>query len=117
MTYIDGMVAAVPTANREKYRIHSEEAAVVFKECGALKVVECWGDDVPDGEVTSFPMAVKRKEDETVVFSWILWPSRQARDEGMKRAMTDPRLKPDVNPMPFDGKRMIFGGFEMIVEA
>ena len=84
---------------------------------GALKLVECWGDDVPDGKVTSFPMAVKCKPDETVVFSWILWPSRQARDEGMKRVMADPRLKPDVNPMPFDGKRLIFGGFEMIVEA
>jgi len=98
-------------------RVHAEKAAVVFKEHGALKLVECWGDDVPGGEVTSFPMAVKRKEDETVVFSWILWPSRQARDEGMKKVMADPRLKPDVNPMPFDGKRLIFGGFEMIVEA
>jgi uncharacterized protein YbaA (DUF1428 family) len=117
MTYVDGFVAAVPTANREKYRIHSERAAVVFKEHGALKLVECWGDDVPGGEVTSFPMAVKCEEHETVVFSWILWPSRQARDEGMKKVMADPRLKPDVNPMPFDGKRLIFGGFEMIVEA
>jgi len=79
--------------------------------------VECWGDDVPGGEVTSFPMAVKCRPDEIVVFSWILWPSRQARDEGMKKAMADARLKPDANPMPFDGKRLIFGGFEMIVEA
>jgi uncharacterized protein YbaA (DUF1428 family) len=117
MTYVDGFVAAVSTANREKYRVHAEKAAVVFKEHGALKLVECWGDDVPDGEVTSFPMAVKCKEDETVVFSWILWPSRLARQEGMKKVMADPRLKPDVNPMPFDGKRLIFGGFEMIVEA
>jgi len=117
MTYVDGFVAAVPTANREKYRKHAEKAAVVFKEYGALKVVECWGDDVPDGEVTSFPMAVKCKKDETVVFSWILWPSRQTRDDGMKKVMADPRLKPDVNPMPFDGKRLIFGGFQMIVEA
>src|SRR5262249_18728700 len=70
MSYVEGFVAAVPTANREKYRIHAEKAAVVFKEHGALKVVECWGDDVPDGEVTSFPMAVKCKKDETVVFSW-----------------------------------------------
>jgi uncharacterized protein YbaA (DUF1428 family) len=116
MTYVEGFVAAVPTANREKYRTHAERAAVVFKEHGALKVVECWGDDVPGGEVTSFPLAVKCKGDETVVFSWILWPSRQTRDEGMKGVMADPRLKPDVNPMPFDGKRLIFGGFEMIVE-
>src|SRR5262249_29859148 len=95
---------------------HAEAAAVVFKEHGALKFVECWGDDVLEGKVTSFPMAVKRKNDETVVFSWIIWPSRNVRDEGMKKVMADPRLKPDVNPMPFDGKRMIYGGFEMIVE-
>ncbi len=113
----DGFVAAVPTANREIYKKHAEAAAIVFKEHGALKLVECWGDDVPDGKVTSFPMAVKRKDDETVVFSWITWPSRKVRDEGMKKVMADPRLQPDRNPMPFDGKRMIYGGFEMIVEA
>jgi uncharacterized protein YbaA (DUF1428 family) len=117
MTYVEGFVAAVPTAHREKYRLHAEKAAVVFKAHGALKVVECWGDDVPDGEVTSFPMAVKCKADETVVFSWILWPSRQVRDDGMKKVMADPRTKPDANPMPFDGKRLIFGGFEVIVEV
>jgi len=117
MPYIDGFVAAVPTANKAAYKKHAEDAAVVFKEHGALKLVECWGDDVPDGEVTSFPMAVKCRDDETVVFSWVLWPSREARNAGMEKAMTDPRLQPDVNPMPFDGKRMIFGGFEMIVDA
>lgn len=117
MAYVDGFVAAVPTANREAFRKHAADAAVVFKEHGALKVVECWGDDVPEGQLTSFPMAVKRKDDETVVFSWILWPSRGAREEGMKKAMTDPRLRSDANPMPFDGKRMIYGGFEVIVEA
>ena len=117
MSYVDGFVVAVPTANREIFRTYAEQAAVLFKEHGALKVVECWGDDVPEGEVTSFPMAVKRKEGETVVFSWILWPSRQKRDEGMKKVMADPRVQPDVNPMPFDGKRMIFGGFNIIVEA
>src|SRR5438105_5763016 len=117
MSYVDGFVAAVPTANREKYRKHAEEAARVFKEHGALQVVECWGDDVPEGKLTSFPMAVKRKEDETVVFSWVTWPSRQVRDAGMKKVMADPRVQPDVNPMPFDGKRLIYGGFEVIVEA
>jgi uncharacterized protein YbaA (DUF1428 family) len=117
MAYVDGFVMAVPTANREKFREHAAQAAPVFKEHGALQVMECWGDDVPEGQVTSFPMAVKRKPDETVVFSWILWPSRRARDEGMKKVMADSRLQPDVNPMPFDGKRMIFGGFEPIVEA
>ena len=79
--------------------------------------MECWGDDVPDGKVTSFPMAVKRKEDETVVFSWIMWPSREVRDAGMAKVMVDPRLQPDKNPMPFDGQRLIYGGFEIIVEA
>lgn len=117
MAYIDGFVAAVPTANRETYKKHAESAAVVFKENGALKLVECWGDDVPEGKLTSFPMAVKREEGETVVFSWILWPSRQVRDEGMKAAMADPRLQFDTNPMPFDGKRMIYGGFEVLVDA
>src|SRR5262249_26913131 len=86
-------------------------------DIASLEGIECWGDDVPEGKVTSFPMAVKRKDDETVVFSWIIWPSRNVRDEAMKKVMADPRLKPDVNPMPFDGKRLIYGGFEMIVEA
>jgi uncharacterized protein YbaA (DUF1428 family) len=117
MTYVDGFVAAVPTANREAYRRHAEAAAVVFKEHGALTFVECWGDDVPDGKLTSFPMAVKRQADETVVFSWITWPSREVRDDGMKKVMVDPRLQPDTNPMPFDGKRLIYGGFEVILDA
>jgi len=117
MRYVDGFVVAVPTANRETYRQHAEIAAAVFRECGALEVVECWGDDVPEGKLTSFPMAVQRKPDETVVFSWIVWPSRAVRDEGMKRSMEDPRLQPDRNPMPFDGKRLIYGGFEVIVRA
>lgn len=117
MPYIDGFVAAVPTANKAAYKKHAEDAAAVFKEHGALKLVECWGDDVPPGEVTSFPMAVKCRDDETVVFSWILWPSREARNAGMEKAMTDRRLQPDVNPMPFDGKRMIFGGFQVIVDT
>jgi len=118
MTYVvDGFVAAVPTANRDAYKKHSETAAVVFKEHGALKFVECWGDDVPDGEVASFPMAVKCRDDETVVFSWIIWSSRAIRDRSMEKVMADPCLQPATNPMPFGGKRMIYGGFEMIVEA
>jgi len=117
MTYVDGYVLAVPSANRDRYKRLAETAAAVFKEHGALRVVECWGDDVPEGKVTSFPMAVQRKEDETVVFSWIAWPSKQARDEGMKKAMADPRLQPDPTTMPFDGQRMIYGGFETIVDA
>lgn len=117
MNYVDGFVCAVPTPNREVYRKHAEAAAPVFKEHGALAMVECWGDDVPDGKLTSFPMAVKCKPDETVVFSWVVWPSRQLRDAGMKKVMADPRLQPDANPMPFDGARLIYGGFEMIVNA
>lgn len=117
MTYVDGFVAAVPTANKEKFIEHAKLAAEVFKKHGALKVVECWGDDVPDGEVTSFPMAVQRGDDETVVFSWILWPDRKSRDEGMKKVMEDPDMSPDKNPMPFDGKRLIYGGFDVILEA
>jgi uncharacterized protein YbaA (DUF1428 family) len=113
MAYVDGYVLAVPTANRAAYQKIAEDAAAVFKEYGALKVVECWGDDVPDGKLTSFPMAVKCEENETVVLSWIIWSSREARDQGSQKAMADPRLQPIGE---FDGKRMIFGGFEMIVE-
>jgi len=117
MSYVDGCVFAVPSANRERFKQHAEVAAKVFKEHGALSVVDCWGDDVPEGKVTSFPMAVKLKEDETVVFSWIIWPSRQIRDAGMHKAMVDPRLQTDINPMPFDGQRMIYGGFQMLVNS
>ena len=116
MSYVDGFVAAVPTANRELYRKHAETAAAVFKEHGALHVVECWGDDVPEGKLTSFTMAVKREPNEIVVFSWITWPSRQVRDEAWKKVMADPRLKPATNPMPFDGKRLIYGGFEVLID-
>ena len=116
MTYVDGYVLAVPTAQRAAYRKIAEDAAIVFKEYGALKVVECWGDDVPDGKLTSFPMAVKCEENETVVFSWIIWPSREARDQGNQKVMADPRMQ-QTGEMPFDGKRMIFGGFQMIVES
>ena len=117
MPYVDGFVVAVPTVNKEKYTKYAEDAAAVFKEHGALKLVECWGDDVPEGKVTSFPMAVQRKDDETVVFSWIVWPSRAIRDQGMAKVMADPRSQPYRNAMPFDGKRMIYGGFEMIVDV
>ena len=117
MNYIDGFVVPVSTANRETYRRVAQNASAVFKEYGALSVVECWGDDVPEGKVTSFPMAVKRKEDEAVVFSWITWPSREVRDAGMKKVMEDPRLKDNFQSMPFDGQRMIFGGFQVIVDA
>ncbi|WAL59868.1 DUF1428 domain-containing protein [Thermocoleostomius sinensis] len=121
MPYVDGFVLAVPSANKEVYKQYAEDAAIIFKEHGALKVVECWGDDVPEGKVTSFPLAVQRQADETVCFAWIVWPSREVRDEGMKKVMADPRsMQPEKNPnaeMPFDGKRMIYGGFEMVVDV
>lgn len=114
--YIDGFVAAVPTANRADYLEHARKSAAVFKEHGALKLVECWGDDVPDGKLTSFPMAVQRQEGETVVFSWVMWPDKATREAGWQKIMADPRMDPSANPMPFDGKRMIYGGFEMALE-
>ena len=117
MSYVDGFVAAIPKANKDAFIKHAKDAAEVFKEYGALKQVECWGDDVPDGDITSFPMAVKCKPDETVVFSWIIWPSKEKRNVGMGKAMEDSRMDPKNNPMPFDGKRVIYGGFEMIFEA
>lgn len=116
MNYIDGFVAAVPTANREKYLKHAQAAAVIFKDHGALQIVETWGTDVPEGKLTSFTMAVQRKDDEAVVFSWVTWPSKEARDEGWKKVMADPRMQA-MSDMPFDAKRMIYGGFEIIVNT
>jgi uncharacterized protein YbaA (DUF1428 family) len=115
MNYIDGFVAAVPTAKKAVYLQHAKEAAVVFKECGALAVVETWGDDVPEGKLTSFSLAVQRKDDETVVFSWISWPDKATRDAGMHQAMQDQRLS--GMDAPFDGKRLIYGGFEVLLSA
>ena len=116
MSYVDGFVAAVPTENKEKYIEHAKLSAVVFKAHGALKVTESWGDNVPEGDVTSFPMAVNCGKDETVVFSSVVWPTKEIRDAGWEAIMADPRMHPDQNPMPFDGKRLIYGGFEVILE-
>jgi uncharacterized protein YbaA (DUF1428 family) len=116
MNYLDGFVAAVPLANKESYLKHAAQAAVVFKDYGALSVVESWGDDVPEGKLTSFTMAVKREEGEVVVFSWIQWPSKAVRDSAWEKVMADPRMDPTRSPMPFDGKRMIYGGFQIIME-
>jgi len=115
--YVNGAVLAVPTANKEAFRRHAREAAAVSKEFGALSVVECWGDDVPEGAINSMHTAVLRKDDETVVFSWITWPDKATRIASMAKIMVDPRMSPDRNPMPFDGRRVIFGGFEAIVSA
>ena len=117
MTYIDGFVAAVPTANKQKFIDHAKKGDSVFVELGATKVLECWGDDVPEGTVTDFRRAVKAKDDETVVFSWVEWPDKVTRDRAMPKMMEDPRMQPDQNPMPFDGKRLIYGGFAPVVEV
>ena len=117
MTYVDGYLIPVPTAKRGAYKALAEVAAKSFKAHGALSVVECWGDDVPDGKLTSFPMAVKLEPGETVVFSWITWPDKATRDTGMKAAMADPMMDMDPSNMPFDGKRMIFGGFEVLLQT
>jgi uncharacterized protein YbaA (DUF1428 family) len=120
MSYIDGFVIACPKANRQKFIDHANGADGMFVEMGALRVVECWGDDVPDGTLTDFRKAVKAEADEDVIFSWIEWPDKATRDAAMAKMMdpdfADPRMDPAKNPMPFDGKRMIFGGFAPVVE-
>jgi uncharacterized protein YbaA (DUF1428 family) len=120
MSYVDGFVIAVPTANRQAFIDHANNGDSVFMELGALRVLECWGDDVPTGKLTDFRRAVQANDDETVVFSWIEWPDKATRDAAMGRMeelmKTDDRMNPDKNPMPFDGKRMIYGGFSPVVE-
>ena len=117
MTYVEGFVAAVPAANKEAYRKHAGQAAPLFQEFGATRIVECWGDDVPDGKLTDFRRAVKAEEGEVVVFSWIEYPSKEVRDAAYSKMMSDPRMKEMGATMPFDGKRMIFGGFTPILDA
>jgi uncharacterized protein YbaA (DUF1428 family) len=116
MSYIDGFVIAVPKGNKQKFIEHAKRGDSVFIEHGANRVLECWDDDVRDGKLTDFRRAVQAKEDEAVVFSWIEWPSKATRDTAMAKVMNDPRLSPQSNPMPFDGKRMIFGGFAPVLE-
>lgn len=116
MTYIEGFVAAVPTENKEVYHKHAAEAAPLFKEFGVRRFVENWGDDVPKGKVTDFYGAVQAKDDETVVFSWFEYPDKATRDAANEKMMNDPRMKSMGENMPFDGKRMIFGGFDAIVD-
>jgi uncharacterized protein YbaA (DUF1428 family) len=115
MSYIDGFVIPVPDANRDAFIAHARKFDPIFIEYGAIRVIECWSDDVPAGKVTDFRRAVEAKDGESVVFSWIEWPDKAARDAGMKKFMDDPRLE-EVGDMPFDGKRMIFGGFAPVVE-
>jgi uncharacterized protein YbaA (DUF1428 family) len=119
MTYMDGFVIAVPTANKASFVDHANSVDSLFLELGALRVVECWGDDVPDGTLTDFRRAVQAKDDEAVVFSWIEWPDKATRDAAMAkfhdRMLSDERFNPEKNPPCFDGKRMIFGGFTPVL--
>ena len=112
MTYVDGFVLAVPQDRLDEYRALATLAGEVWLEHGALSYVECVADDVPYGELTSFPRAVQAKDGEVVIFSWITYPSREARDAINAKVMADERLKHDHENTPFDGKRMIYGGFK-----
>ncbi len=119
MSYVDGFVLAVPTARKQEFIEHATRANAVFIEQGALRSFECWGDDVKAGRQTDFPRSVQATAEETVVFSWIEWPDKATRDAAMAKMdemMKDPRMDPAKNPMPFDGKRMIYGGFVPVVE-
>lgn len=111
MAYVDGFVVPVKKARVDEYRQLAAVAEKVWKEHGAIDYVECLADDVPQGEVTSFPRAVQLQEDELVAFSWIVYPSRERRDEVNRKVMEDPRIKPSLDDWPFDGRRLIFGGF------
>src|SRR5437773_288064 len=114
MSYIEGFVVAVPRANKDAYRKHAVAAAPFFKKLGATRMVDNWGDDVPDGKVTDYKGAVKANADEKIVYSWIEWPSKEIRDKGWDKAMKDPRMQ--SSEMPFDGKRMIYGGFSTMLD-
>jgi len=115
MAYVDGFVIAVPVANKEKFIAHAKKTDAIFIENGATRIVECWGDDVPRGKQTDFQRAVQAKDDEAVLFSWVEWPDKATRDAAMKKVMEDPRMKGEENAMPFDGQRMIYGGFSPVV--
>lgn len=115
MAYVDGFVVPVPKANLGRYREWAELAAKVWKEYGALDYKEWVADDVKPGKVTSFPQAVNLKDDEVVIFAWATYESRQARDTAMEKIMKDPRMQSDPKEWPFDGQRMIFGGFASLV--
>ena len=113
--YVDGYVLPVPDAKRDAYRALADKASAIFREYGAVRVVEGWGDDVPDGKITDYRRAVKATEGETVVYSWVEWPDKATRDEAWKKVMEDERMKPEGD-MPFDGQRMFWGGFEPILD-
>jgi uncharacterized protein YbaA (DUF1428 family) len=112
--YVDGYVIAVPAAKREAYIALATTMAELFKKYGATRVVECWGDDVPDGKITDFRRAVKAEEGEVVVFSWVEYPSKEVRNAAMSKMMSEDAMR--NAEMPFDGKRMIFGGFAPMID-
>jgi uncharacterized protein YbaA (DUF1428 family) len=120
ISYVDGFVLAVPTANKQKFIDHAKQFDSMFIELGATRILECWGDDVKAGKLTDFRRAVDAKDEEAVVFSWVEWPDKATRDTAMSKMedlmKSDPRWDPAKNPMPFDGKRMIYGGFAPVVE-
>ena len=120
MSYIDGFVIAVPTANKQKFIEFARLSDSIFTDLGATRIVECWADDVPEGKVTDFGKSVQANADESVVFSWIEWPDKKTRDAAMQTMMSeefsDERMDPTKNPMPFDGSRLIYGGFEPIID-
>jgi uncharacterized protein YbaA (DUF1428 family) len=116
MTYFEGFVVPVPEANKEEYRRHAADASPIFKEFGVKRHFEAWDSDVHEGKVTDFRMAVNAKPDEKVVFSWFEYPDKAARDAANEKFRNDPRMKDMGENMPFDGKRMIMGGFDAIVE-
>jgi uncharacterized protein YbaA (DUF1428 family) len=116
MTYIEGFIVAVPVANKEAYVDHATNFAPLIRELGATRLVESWSDDIPEGKVTDFRKSVQAKDDEAVVFSWFEYPDRAARDAANEKLMRDPRMKAMGATMPFDGKRLIYGGFDTIVD-
>lgn len=116
MSYVEGFVLAVSSDKKQEFIETATGVDAIFLEYGALRVMECWGDDVPRGELTDFYKAVKAKDDETVVFSWIIWPDKDTKTSAMEEMMKDPRFAAGENPMPFDGRRMIFGGFQPVID-
>jgi len=117
MPYVDMFVAAIAPDKKDEFAVHAKVAHDVIMDCGALSIMDAWDDDVPEGELTSFRKAVNATKEEVITAGWIIWPDRDTRNAGFEKMMADPRMQPDRNPMPFDGKRMIFGGFTPLVET
>jgi uncharacterized protein YbaA (DUF1428 family) len=117
MSYVQGFVIPVKPGMKEAYRAMAARVAPIFQEYGADRVVECWGEDVPDGKVTDFRKAVQAEEGEGIVFSWVVWPDRETQQAAHEKIWDDPRMQETPDDLPFDGKRMIFGGFATIFDS